>query len=116
MRERTLEPMTIEVSELSRCKLYKVLDEGRDTVAVAPGFGVDAIILTSGLEPVDTLSTMEELKALSSWPKDTTLLVWLKGVQMKVAMGEGGTCGGCLREIGKTFESVELCTARITEH
>ena len=108
--------MRIEVSELSRCKLYKVLDEGRDTVAVAPGFGVDAIILTSGLEPVDTLSTMDELKALSSRPKDTTLLVWLKGVQMKVAMGEGGTCGGCLREIGKTFESVELCTARIAEH
>ena len=83
LMERTLEPMRIDVSELPRCKLYKVWDEGRDTVAVAPVLGVDAIILTSGLEPVYSSSMMDELKALSSFPKDTTLVVWLKGIQIK---------------------------------
>ena len=47
-----VDPMRIEDSETSRCKLYKMMAEGCDTVAIPPALGSDAIIVTSGLEPV----------------------------------------------------------------
>ena len=44
------------------------------------------------------------------FPKRHTirLVAWLKGIKIKGAMGDGGTWGGGLREMGITFESVEL--------
>ena len=71
---------------------YKELD----TVVVPPALCSDAIIVTSGSALVHSSSTMDEPKASSSLPKDTTEGVSLKGVQIKEPSSDGGTCGGGL--------------------
>ena len=90
--------------------------DGCDTVAVPPALGSDAIIVAPGLEPVQAPPTMDEPKAFSSLPNDTTLVVALKGVQIKEPISEGETCTLVLREIGTTLESVVLCTVIMIEH
>ena len=77
---------------------------------------MDEIIITSGLEPVQAPSKIDDLKALSSFSKDTTLVVALKRVHINESIGDGGIFVGVLREIGTTFKSVVLCTAIMTEH
>ena len=68
--------------------------KGRDTVAVSPALGSDATIVIFGSEPVSLSSMIDELKALSSLPKDTSKGVSLKGVQVKEESGDSGTYGG----------------------
>ena len=65
------------------------MEQGRNIVAIPPDFGLDTIIVTPGLEPVQAPSTIEDPKALSSFSNGTTLVVALKGVQRNEPIGDG---------------------------
>ena len=83
------EPTTREVSESPLYRLYRTTYKARLTVAILPSFGSDAIIVTFKSETVCFPSTIDEPKALSSHPKDTTYVVLLKGVHIKDPVGGG---------------------------
>ena len=82
--------MSIEESESPQCRLHMMAYTGGGNVTVPPVLGLNAITVTSGSEPVCLSSMMDEPKALSSLPKETTKGVSLRGVQIKEPSGDGG--------------------------
>ena len=81
------EPTTGEVSESLEYRLYRTTCESQETVTVPLYLDSDAIIVTFWSELICSPSMMDEPKTLSSWPKDTTDVVLLKGAQIKHPIG-----------------------------